>query len=76
MKYKGFEIIPSYGICGDWKLDKNGTVVPKRPKKEDIEWYQILDNGRDWIREFTIVDCKRTINDFLFKNGLKKNTID
>lgn len=45
-------------------------------KKEDIEWYQILDNGRDWIREFTIEDCKRTINDFLFKNGLKKNTID
>ncbi len=76
MKYKGFEIVACYNGCADWKLNQHGTVVPKRRTSKDIEWYQILDNGREWIREFTIEECKRTIDDFLFKNGLKKNTID
>lgn len=47
MKYRGFEILPVYGMCADWKLNKNDVVVPKRRKKEDICWYLIMDNDRE-----------------------------
>lgn len=76
MKFKGFEIVPVYSVCADWKLDKNNCVVSCRRKSSDIEYYRIIDNGRDWIAEFTIDQCKKTITDFLTKAGLKKNTID
>ena len=73
IKYKGFEIEAVYGMCADWDLDKNGTVISRRPKKEDICWYQILDNGREWIREYSIEMCKTTINQYLLSVGLSKN---
>jgi hypothetical protein len=76
MKYRGFEIEVVYGICADWDLDKNGTVISRRPKKEDICHYQILDNGREWIRESSVEMCKTTINQYLLSAGLKKNTVD
>lgn len=76
MKYKGFEIIPVYSLCADWKLDKNNMVVSKQPKSSDITHYQIIDNGRDWICENTVSECKFAINEFLAKNNLKKNTVD
>ena len=37
MKYKGFIIEKRYGVCADWKLNQHGTVVPKRPTKDDID---------------------------------------
>jgi hypothetical protein len=76
MRYKGFEIEPVHSMCADWKLDKNDKVVSKKPKSSDIEYYQILDNGRRWICENTISECKQTIDDFLSRNNLKKNTVD
>lgn len=76
MKYKGFEILPVYGMCADWKLNKNDVVVPKRRKKEDICWYLIMDNDREWIKGDSYDDCKRIINEFLYKIGLDRNTKD
>ena len=76
MKYKNFEIVPVYSLCADWKLDKNDCVVPKRKSKKDIEYYQIIDNGRDWICENTIGECKHTIDRMLIILGTKVNTKD
>ena len=76
IKYKGFEIRKVYHICADWKLDKNGTVIARKPKPEDISHYCIFDTieNKDWIKENTIAECKVTIDDFLKRNNLNKNT--
>ena len=46
IKYKGFEIRKVYHICADWKLNKNGTVIARKPKPEDISHYCILTLSR------------------------------
>lgn len=76
VKYKGFEIEPVYYVSAGWKLDKNGCVKTRKLKSSDIEYYQIIDNGRNWVAEFTMRLCKQTIDSFLIENGLKKNTVD
>lgn len=75
MKYKGFEIKAVYGVCADWKLDKNNTVVSKHPSKSDISHYVIYDNGDVWLTEDSINDCKSTIDRFLIEINLKRNPI-
>ena len=77
MKYKGFVIAPVYSMCADWKLDKNGTVVPKRKLKSDIEYYEILDPMQDnkrWIAENSVFDCRYEIDIFLRSAGMKDNS--
>jgi hypothetical protein len=73
MEYKGFEIVPVRSVCADWKLNKEGCVVPVRPSEASITHYQIVDNGKNWIAEDTIELCKQTIDSFLTKNGLQIN---
>lgn len=76
MDYKGFTINPVYSIAADWKLDKNGSVVSRKPTSKDVECYCIFDpiENKDWIKEFTIKECKETIDSFLTRNNLKKNS--
>jgi hypothetical protein len=75
MKYKGFEILPVYGLCADWKLDKNGNVVSKKPTAKDIDYYEILDNGERWITGYSILECKNDINRLLTQLNVKTNPI-
>jgi hypothetical protein len=77
MRYKGFIINPVYSLCADWRLDKHGSVVAKRVKPSDIEYYEVLDpieNGKRFFAENTIVDCQREINRILHNLGMKDNT--
>ena len=78
MKYKGFIINPVYSLCADWRLDKHGSVVAKRVKRSDIEYYEVLDpieNGKRFFAENTITECKLEINRILFKLGMKTNKV-
>lgn len=77
MKYKGFIINPVYSLCADWRLDKHGSVVAKRVKSSDIEYYEVLDpieGGKRFFAENTIDECKSEINRILVKLGMKDNT--
>ncbi len=76
MKYKGFIILPEYHTGSDFKLNKHGEVIPRKPTKADIAYYIIFDPVEDmkmWIAESTVAECKATINQFLAKAGLKRN---
>jgi len=75
MKYKGFVILPEYHAGADFKV-VNSVVIPRKPRKQDVAYYVIYDplNGmKRWIAEDTVVECKKTIDEFLEKNNLKKN---
>ena len=77
MKYKGFIIDPVYSACADWRLDKHGSVVAKRVKSSDIEYYEVRDpieGGKRFFAENTIDECKSEINRILAKLGMKDNT--
>ena len=76
MKYKGFDIKPSYSICADWRLDKHDQVVDRTPRKEGVEWYDVFDpmcNGDRWISCDTIEECKAFIDSYLLKVNMKDN---
>ena len=75
MKYKGFEIVPVYSICSDWRITEDGKITPRKVTPKDIEYYEILDpleGGKRWIAESTIKECKATIDAFLQKAKLTK----
>lgn len=78
MRFKGFNIVPHYSVCADWKIaESTGGVVPKSKSSEDIEYYEILDpinNDNRWIAEFTISECKETINQWLMSVNMKDNS--
>jgi hypothetical protein len=76
MRYKGFIIKPVYSIGSTFTITKNNTIRNRRPKKEDIEYYEILDPMEDnnrWIAEDTVAECKESIDNFLKKVGMKDN---
>lgn len=76
MKYKGFVIEPSYLTGSDFKITKNGILKERKPTSKDIEYYVIYDpinNMNKWIVEFTIKECKQTIDEFLTKTGMRSN---
>ena len=77
MKYKGFEIVADYFVGSDFTIDKHGKVKDRKPTSKDIACYIIYDpveNGKRWIAENTIKECKETIDSFLSRNGLKRNS--
>ena len=77
MKYKGFVIEKRYSICADWKLNAQGQVVSRRPRKEDIECYDIfdpMDNGERFCSEDSVEECKAQIRSLLAKMNMKDNS--
>lgn len=76
MKYRGFVIIAHYATGSDFDI-KNGQIVTRNPKKQDIEYYNILDpmeNMRKHCAESTIVECKATIDALLLTLGMVSNS--
>jgi len=76
MKYKGFEIIPVYHAGSDFNV-KNGVVKACKPKSADIAYYDIIDpieNNKKHCAEFTIKECKKTIDGLLKLLGMVDNT--
>jgi hypothetical protein len=76
MRYKGFIIKRVYSVGSDFTVTSNNTIKNRRPKKEDIEYYEILDPMEDnnrWIAEDTVAECKESIDKFLKKVGMKDN---
>ena len=76
MKYKGFVIEPSYYVGSDFTI-KNGEVIPRKPTKKDIEYYNILDpmeNMRKYCAENTIQDCKAEIDQLLMILRMDSNS--
>jgi hypothetical protein len=78
MKYKGFNILPSYTVGSTFTIRKNGRVVDRKPTKADIEYYEIYDpmvtqgDGK-WVAETTIAECKESIDDLLKLCGILSN---
>ena len=71
MQYKTFTIEPVYYVGSDFRLDSNGTVHDRKQTSKDVEYYQIYDeDGERWIVEFTVADCKNTIDNFIAKCNL------
>lgn len=76
MKYKGFIIEPSYYVGSDFTI-KNGKVIPRKPTKKDIEYYNILDpmeGMKKYCAENTIQECKDEIDRLLLKLNMKSNS--
>mgnify|MGYP001035305826 CR=1 FL=1 len=68
MRYKNFSIFPVYCAGSNFKINKLDQTVNVKPKKENIEYYQIIDeNGDEYIREFTIIECKSAIDSLILK---------
>jgi hypothetical protein len=76
MKYKGFEIEPIYHVGSTFTVKDSGEVVDRKPTSKDIAYYMIYDQGKPWIPENTMAECKATINNFLTKYGWKTNPIE
>ncbi len=75
MRYRGFVIEPSYFVGSDFTL-KNGQVIPRKPTKNDVEYYNILDpmeNMRKYCAENTIAECKAEIDRLLQVLNMKSN---
>ena len=75
MKYKGFIIEPHYTVGSDFTI-KNGAVIPRKPTKNDVEYYNILDpveNMRKYCAEDTIAECKAEIDRLLQVLNMKSN---
>lgn len=76
IKFKGFVIQRVYCAGSDFHVTDDGQIKPRRPSKEDIDYYEILDpmeGMKRWIAEDTLENCKVTINRFLFDVGMKSN---
>ena len=75
-KYKGFIIEKRYCVGSDFTVTEDGSIKPRRPRKEDIECYDIFDpmeGGSRWASEDTLPRCKEAINDLLFELNMKSN---
>ena len=77
MKYKGFIIVPVYFTGSTFKINKAGCVVERQPTRKDVEYYEVLDtmcgNGR-FCADFTVEQCKTSINKVLGIMGMPANT--
>lgn len=77
MRYKGFVIEPYYSAASDFTINKQGVVEDRKPTSKDIEYYNILDpmeGMRKHCAEFTIKDCKATIDSLLLTLDMKSNS--
>ena len=75
MKYRGFIIEPSYYVCSDFTIE-NGKIVPRKPTKKDIEYYNILDPMEDmkkYCAENTVKECKAEIDRLLQVLDMRSN---
>ena len=65
MRYKGYNILPVYCCGSDFAVTENVTIKPRKPKKEDIEYFEACEyNSPDFwqFRMNTIQECKDAIN--------------
>ena len=64
MKYRGYIIEPQYLPGADFKLDSQGQVVPRKPKKEDIDFYLVKEaaTGRREPNCSTVSEAKQWID--------------
>lgn len=66
--YKGFIIQPVYFCGSDFRVLSDGTVKERKQTSRDIEYYEIIDDDGDrWIAEYTLKECRATIDAFLEK---------
>lgn len=76
MRYKGWVISKVYKTGSTFSINKDGLVCGRKPKPCDVEYYEIkdpMDNYEVWVKEFTLQQCKDTIDAFLEKVGMKSN---
>ena len=65
--YKGFNIEPVYHAGTDFRILRNGAVVPRKQTKVDIAYYDINDpmTGKKHCAEDTVAECRATIDALL-----------
>ena len=76
MRYKGFNIKAVYACGSDFNINKEGIESTRRPRRDDIEYYEVLDPMEDnnrWITCYTQKEAKRDIDKFLLSVGMKSN---
>lgn len=77
MKYKGFEIQPSYYVGTNFRVLADGRCVDRKPTKQDVEYYEVFDpmeNGRRFFAENDVQTCKDEIDRILGEMGMPDNT--
>jgi len=77
MKYKGFILEPSYYAGSNFRILKDGQVIPRVQTAADIEYWEIYDpmeNNRRHGAEFTLEECKDRIDDLLKELDMPDNT--
>ena len=76
MKYKGFEIEPSYFVGSTFVITKDDQVKDRKPTRKDVEYYEVFDpmeNGKRSFAEDDIKTCKQEIDRILGIMGMKDN---
>ena len=76
MKYRGYELEVVYLPAADFKTSKDGVVIARRPKKEDIDYVLAkplckLCGERQW-REKSMSEAKKQIDLLIQRFGMCK----
>lgn len=68
MIYRKHTIEKQYLPGADFKM-RNGVVVPRKPKDEDLDFVWVTDpDGLSWT-EKTVADAKRAVDDMIKLEG-------
>ena len=66
MKYKSHTIAPVYVTGAEFKVTQDSRLIPRKPTKLDIEYYEVLDDdGWSLGRVYDIVEAKTLIDKFI-----------
>lgn len=58
----GYSCFPVYCVGSNFNVTEDNRITPRRPKKEDIEYYQIFEpDGSEYMRCLTIQECKEEV---------------
>ena len=77
MVYKGFILRKAFYPGSDFKVTEAGSIVPRKPKKEEI-YYDLIDPmvGPDarWTSTDSVKEAREVINKLLIAMNMKSNT--
>lgn len=66
MIFRKHEILPVYAAGSDFNVLESGKITRRKPKKEDIEYYEVTQKWDGWEigRTFTIPEAKDLVRKF------------
>lgn len=75
MRYRNHDITVVYHVGSNFKINRHGQVVNRKPRKEDIACYEVTQRSDGWEIgcELTIPKCKLLIDRFIQIEEMEKD---